>query len=209
VVGGQRVSDNGERLTDLVFQNPAQRRYADASETFPANQDLDPAALRRAFGVFPTGVVSVAARVEGRLLGLAASSFTSVSLDPPLVSISVSNSSRTWLGLRRAARLGITVLADHHGSLARQLSGPAQHRFDDVDVALSAYDAAIIAGGLAHFETSLYREVEAGDHTLALLRIHAIAQEQSASPLVFHRSVFHSLAGERPAPYRAAPRSGS
>jgi hypothetical protein len=49
---------------------------------FLTNQDLDPARLRKAFGVFPTGVVAVAAEVDGRLLGLAASSFTSVSLDP-------------------------------------------------------------------------------------------------------------------------------
>jgi len=56
--------------------------------SFPTNQDLDPGQLRKAFGIFPTGVVAVAAEVEGRLVGLAASSFTSVSLEPPLVSLS-------------------------------------------------------------------------------------------------------------------------
>ena len=54
----------------------------------PTNQDLDPAALREAFGVFPSGVVAVAAIVDGVPVGLAASSFTSVSLDPALVSFS-------------------------------------------------------------------------------------------------------------------------
>jgi flavin reductase (DIM6/NTAB) family NADH-FMN oxidoreductase RutF len=150
-------------------------------------------------------VVSIAARVEGRLIGLAASSFTSVSLEPPLVSVSIQSSSRTWLDLRRAARLGITVLADHHGSLARRLSGPAQHRFDGVGIAFTAHDAVTVAGGLAHFETSLYREVEAGDHILALLRIHAIAHADAAAPLVFHRSAFHRLAGDRPTSPSAAP----
>ena len=72
------------------------------------NQDLDPARLREAFGVFPSGVVAVAAEVEGQLTGLAASSFTSVSLDPPLVSFSVASSSRTWPVLRRAGHLGVT-----------------------------------------------------------------------------------------------------
>ena len=51
------------------------------------NQDLDPRRLRDAFGIFPSGVVAVAANVDGRPVGLAASSFTSVSLEPPLVSI--------------------------------------------------------------------------------------------------------------------------
>jgi flavin reductase (DIM6/NTAB) family NADH-FMN oxidoreductase RutF len=49
------------------------------------------------------------------------------------------------------------------------------------------------------FETSVYREVEAGDHMLALLRIHAISSAEAASPLVFHRSTFHRLAGDRSA----------
>ena len=88
------------------------------------NQDLDPARLREAFGVFPSGVVAVAAEVDGELIGLAASSFTSVSLDPPLVSFSVANTSKTWPDLRRAEHLGVTVLADHHGEVCRQLAGP-------------------------------------------------------------------------------------
>ncbi|WP_343901428.1 flavin reductase, partial [Nocardioides aquaticus] len=50
----------------------------------PTNQDLDPTRLREAFGIFPSGVVAVAASVDGRYVGLAASSFTSVSLEPPL-----------------------------------------------------------------------------------------------------------------------------
>lgn len=158
------------------------------------SRDLDPAALRRVFGVFPTGVVAVAADVAGRLVGLAASSFTSVSLDPPLVSFSIANDSKTWPVLRAAERLGITVLADHHGALARQLSGPAEHRFDGVDTILTSEGAAIIGGGLGQFDTSVYREVEAGDHTLVLLRVHAIAHADASSPLVFHRSSFHRLA---------------
>ena len=61
--------------------------------TLTTNQDLDPKRLREAFGVFPTGVVAVAAEVDGELVGLAASSFTSVSLEPALVSFSIANSS--------------------------------------------------------------------------------------------------------------------
>ena len=60
--------------------------------------------LREAFGVFPSGVVAVAAEVDGQLVGLAASSFTSVSLEPPLVSFSVANTSKTWPTLRRRRR---------------------------------------------------------------------------------------------------------
>ena len=157
---------------------------------FPTNPDLDPIRLRHAFGSFPSGVVAVVAQVEDVLVGLAASSFTSVSLEPPLVSISVANTSRTWPDLRRAGRLGLTVLADHHGSLARQLAGPAGSRFSGVAVDVGDGGAVTIPGGLARFESSIHREVEAGDHTLVLLRLHRADHSDHDLPLVFHRSQF-------------------
>jgi flavin reductase (DIM6/NTAB) family NADH-FMN oxidoreductase RutF len=160
---------------------------------FPTNQDLDPGRLRTVFGIFPTGVVAVAARVDGRLTGLAASSFTSVSLNPPLVLISVANTSRTWPDLRRAAHLGVTVLADHHGGVARQLAGPADSRFEGIRVTTSEDGAVTLADGLAQFDTTIYREVEAGDHTVVLLLLHAAENSDHSLPLVFHRSSFGLL----------------
>ncbi|MEV6930267.1 flavin reductase family protein [Dactylosporangium sp. NPDC051485] len=157
---------------------------------FPTNQDLDPVRLRQAFGVFPSGVVAVAACVDGDLVGLAASSFTSVSLDPPLVSFSVANASKTWPALRRAAHLGVTVLAARHGGLARQLAGPVESRFDGVEFALSDGGAVTLPDGLAQFDTTIYREVEAGDHTIVLLQLHAVQHADHSLPLVFHRSAF-------------------
>ncbi len=163
----------------------------------PTNQDLDPHALRRAFGVFPTGVVAVAAEVDGVRTGLAASSFTSVSIDPPLVSFSVANTSRTWPDLRRAERLGLTVLADHHGEVCRRLAGPVGQRFEHVAATATDGGAVMLDDGLARFACSIYREVEAGDHTIVLLLLHAVDHAgdlpTGVSPLVFHRSGFGRL----------------
>ena len=162
---------------------------------FRTNQDLDPVRLREAFGSFPTGVIAVAAEVDGQLLGLAASSFTSVSLNPPLVSINLATASKTWPDLRRATHLGLTVLADHHGPLCRQLAGPVDERFTGVEHTVTTEGAVIIDDGLAAFDTTVYREVDASDHVLVLLELHAVDHgSQSLSPLVFHRSQFGSLA---------------
>ena len=162
------------------------------------NQDLDPQALREAFGVFPSGVVAVAAEVDGRQTGLAASSFTSVSLSPPLVSFSIANASKTWPDLRRAEHLGVTVLADHHGEVCRQLAGPVDQRFDGIPVTVSEDGALTLDEGLARFDCTVYREVEAGDHKIVLLRLHAVESaddgEDSSLPLVFHRSAFGRMA---------------
>jgi flavin reductase (DIM6/NTAB) family NADH-FMN oxidoreductase RutF len=157
------------------------------------NQDLDPRRLREAFGVFPSGVVAVAAEVDGALVGLAASSFTSVSLEPALVSFSVANTSKTWPELRRASHLGLTVLADHHDEVCRRLAGPVEHRFDGVDVTTTEQGATMLDDGLARFDCTVYREVEAGDHTIVLLRLHALEHGDSTQPLVFHRSSFGRL----------------
>jgi flavin reductase (DIM6/NTAB) family NADH-FMN oxidoreductase RutF len=164
--------------------------------TLTTNQDLDPARLREAFGTFPTGVVAVAAEVDGQPIGLAASSFTSVSLDPPLVSINLAVTSKTWSHLRRASHLGVTVLADHHDEVCRQLAGPVERRFDNMTYAVSSEGAVTLDDGLARFDCTIYREVDAGDHILVLLQLHAVHDVDHATtgaPLVFHRSVFGRL----------------
>ncbi|MBC9734571.1 flavin reductase family protein [Nocardioides marmotae] len=157
------------------------------------NQDLDPTRLREAFGIFPTGVVAVAAEVDGAPVGLAASSFTSVSLDPPLVSFSVANTSKTWPTLRRAAHLGVTILASHQGTICRQLAGPVAERFTGIGLHTTEDGAVLLDEGLARFDCSIHEEVVAGDHTLVLLRLHSVESADTSLPLVFHRSGFGRL----------------
>ena len=161
---------------------------------FPTNQDLDAAQLRRAFGIFPSGVVAVAAVVDGVPVGLAASSFRSESLDPPLVSFSIAATSKTWPDLRRAGRLGVTVLAEHHGAVASQLSGEPARRFEGILTSASDKGALVIEDGIARFDTEIHREVEAGDHIIVLLEVKAVEHPDAGQPLVFHRSSFGRLA---------------
>ena len=162
---------------------------------FPTNQDLDPVRLRQAFGTLPTRVVAVAAKTVGELIGVGASCFTSVSLDPPLVSINLASTSRTWPDLRSSPHLGLTVLADHQGPLARQLAGPVERRFEGVGLSVTDGGAVLIDDGLARFDCTVYREVDAGDHVLVLLELHAVDHSDESAPLVFHRSGFGRLAG--------------
>lgn len=157
------------------------------------NQDLDPDRLRQAFGFFPTGVVAIAAHLDGGPVGLAASSFTSVSLDPPLVSINLAVTSKTWPDLRRASHLGVTVLADHQAGVCRQLAGPVESRFAQVPYLVTEDGAVTLDEGLARFDCTIYREVDAGDHILVLLELHRVEHvdnDTASPPLIFHRSEF-------------------
>jgi FMN-dependent oxidoreductase (nitrilotriacetate monooxygenase family) len=82
---------------------------------------------------------------------------------------------------------------DHHDGLVRQLAGPVEARFDRVCVTVSEQHAVTIVDGLAHFDTSIYREVEAGDHVIVLLQVHAAVHTEASSLLGFPRSGFARL----------------
>lgn len=77
---------------------------------------------------------------------------------------------------------------------SRRVPGPVGHRFDDVPVTATEDGAVTLDEGLARFDCSIHREVEAGDHTIVILRLHAVEQSDTSLPLVFHRSVFGRLA---------------
>jgi flavin reductase (DIM6/NTAB) family NADH-FMN oxidoreductase RutF len=149
--------------------------------------------LRQAFGRFPSGVVAVCAQRAGAPVGMLVSSFTSVSLDPPLASICVMETSRSWSQLREVPRLGISILGDGHEDLCRQFSSP-QHRFSGVDFTTTPEGAVLLPEASAWLECSIYDEITAGDHTIVLMRIEALDADTAVSaPLVFCQSRYHRL----------------
>jgi flavin reductase (DIM6/NTAB) family NADH-FMN oxidoreductase RutF len=161
-----------------------------------SHSHLEPGQLRRAFAAFPSGVVAVAAEIDDARVGLAASSFTSVSLEPALVSVSLAKSSTTWPVLRRAGHLGLSVLAAHHDGTCRRLAGPAARRFETVDTRTTDEGAVFVDGAAATFDCTVHREVDAGDHLLVLFRLHGAGVRHDVPPLVFHRSEFSRIEGE-------------
>lgn len=158
----------------------------------------DPRALRDAFGQFPSGVVAVAGRVDESLVGIAASSFTSVSLDPPLVSLCVATSSSTWPRLRAAGQLGVSVLAEDQDAVCRQLAGPAERRFDGLALSAAPGGAVLLDDAVSTFTCTIHSEVEAGDHLVVLLELHSLSDGRGREPLIFHRSGFARLHREQP-----------
>ncbi|MCW0193417.1 MAG: flavin reductase family protein [Rhodococcus sp.] len=153
---------------------------------------FDTSTLRSVFGTFPTGVVAVAAHVDGVPTGFAASSFVSVSLDPPLVSFCVQNTSATWALLKNCRSLGISVLGETHEAVARALAGRAENRFTDLAVSSGHGGPIFVDGASAWLEVSVEELIPAGDHTIALMRVDGVASHDR-EPIVFHRSVFRRL----------------
>ncbi len=154
---------------------------------------ISPSELRRAFSVFPTGVVAVCALIEGKPVGFAVNSFNSVSLDPPLVSICVGNGSSTWPLLAKAERLGLTVLGAQHSELCRKLASRTGDRFDGAEWTEKDNGAVLINGGALWLECSQSAAVTAGDHEIIILDVHDAELFPAKAPLVFHQSQFREL----------------
>lgn len=159
---------------------------------------LEPTRLREVFGCFPSGVVALCSLVDGTPTGMAASSFTSLSLSPPLVSIGVQYTSATWPVLRQCPRLGVSVLAENQDEVCRTLSLKHGNRFADVQWSAGNDGSVLISKASAWLEASVYTEVDAGDHTLVLLRVHQLDTDLGIPPLVFHHSRFRRLAAADP-----------
>ncbi len=155
---------------------------------------LSPATLREAFGQIPSGVIAIAAEVAGTRVGLAASTFAPVSLEPPLVSFCVQNTSETWPRLARSPALGLSVLAEGHHDAARTLAARNGDRFAGLETVSTGTGAVFIKGTCVWLETVIEQEVPAGDHTIVVLRVSDIRVHDGVAPIVFHRSGFRTLA---------------
>lgn len=172
---------------------PATGHGTPAEDPGPAQAPLPTAELRRVFGAFPTGVTAIAALVDGVPVGLAANSFTSVSLDPPLLSVCVAHTSTTWPALSDRARVGVTVLGAGQEQACTQLAARTGDRFADLDWHATADGAVLIDGASAWFDCSIEQHIRAGDHDIVLLRIHELDADHAVPPLVFHASRFRRL----------------
>ncbi|OKK14305.1 flavin reductase [Streptomyces sp. CB00455] len=157
----------------------------------------DPSRLRRAFGTFATGVTVVT--VGGASpRGMTANSFTSVSLDPPLILVSVGKEAVMHRRLAEAATFSVSVLGAGQEGVARHFADRSRPmgagQFDAVEwLPGRAADAPLIAGAAAHFECAQWSAYDAGDHTLYLGELLAVDELPDREPLVFHRGSFREL----------------
>jgi 3-hydroxy-9,10-secoandrosta-1,3,5(10)-triene-9,17-dione monooxygenase reductase component len=149
--------------------------------------------FRDALGRFPTGVALVTAAPGGEPAGLIVNSFTSVSLEPPLISFCPSRSSLTWARMRRTQRFGVNVLARRHEGFARHASQRGADRFAGVDWELGPGGAPLITDALAALECDIVAEHPAGDHWIVVGRVVNIRTSPVDDPLIFFVGAFGGL----------------
>ncbi|WP_434599010.1 flavin reductase family protein [Streptomyces sp. A5-4] len=162
-------------------------------------RDIEPVTaahqLRQAFGCFPSGVTALCGYRDGEPVGLAASSFTSVSMEPPLVSVCIQHTSTTWPKLREQRRLGLSVLAEGQDEICARLASKDGDRFAGMDWVASDDGSVFVDGATLWLDCTIHQEVTFGDHDIVLLGIEGLSAVPDTSPLVFHASRFRRLAG--------------
>jgi len=145
--------------------------------------------LRRAFGRFASGVTVVTTQHEGATRGMTANAFVSVSLDPPLVLISVDHRSHMHQVLPLSKRYGVSVLAAEQEAISDHFAGrPVQPKIEFVE----QMGMPLIAGALAYFVVEVVDMHSAGDHTLYIGRVEHFEAREGA-PLLFYSGKYEHL----------------
>jgi len=159
---------------------------------------IDPRQFRDACGQFGTGVTVITTACDRRDHGMTANAFMSISLDPPLIAVSIAESARMLAHIRKAGRFAVSVLAEGMEELAWHFAGkprPDLRGFFDRREGLP-----VIANAAATFVTELADEILAGDHTIFLGRVRHMSHDPGNKPLLFYRGRFGGFADPRPAP---------
>lgn len=154
---------------------------------------VDPSHFRNVLGHFASGVVIITSGSEGTPVGMTAQSFSSVSLDPPLVLFCAANSSTTWPKLRAMGRFCVNVLGQHQEDVSRGFARSGVDKFAGVDWTWSERGNPLITDSLAYIECSLGEVHAAGDHEIVVGRVEQLWLDHPGHPLLFFKGEFRQL----------------
>ena len=153
---------------------------------------FDPATFRSVMSSYPTGVTIVTAAADGALSGMTANSFTSVSLDPPIVLVCLQRGARTSVAATRSGRFSIHVLAHDQVSAARAFVGRDAPRFAAVPHDVDENGVPILRDWLALLVCRMHDVAVVGDHDVLYGRVERCGRIEGA-PLLFHESALRML----------------
>lgn len=164
-------------------------------------ETIDPRILRRALGNFATGVTIVTAHDGEHMVGVTANSFSSVSLDPPLVLWSIDKRAGSYSVFQRASHFAVNVLAMDQIDLSNRFARPHDNRFSGVAWRSGHGGCLLIEDTSASFQCEKYQTIEGGDHWILIGRVLAF-EDNGRAPLLYHQGSY-SMA--LPHPHREQP----
>ena len=164
---------------------------------------MDLRAYRDALGCFPTGVAVVTAApaagaartgiAAGAPMGITVNSFTSVSLEPPLLLWCMDRRSQRHDIFARAEGFTVSILGTDHQEVSSRLARPGEHALNGIALIPTELGPPALADSLAVFECALDRKLEAGDHTILLGRVLRFSRPSVSAPLIYFRGKYSAL----------------
>lgn len=160
------------------------------------SKEFDPRAFRDVMGHYPTGVAVVTGRADdGDLLAMVVGTFSSVSLDPPLVSFMPMKTSRTFARMRECETLCINIVGGEQQAEMLSIARRWENKLDGVDWYPSPSGNPVLENSIAWIDTSIADVVEAGDHWITLCRVIDMEVTNPVSPLLFFQGGYGSFVG--------------
>jgi 3-hydroxy-9,10-secoandrosta-1,3,5(10)-triene-9,17-dione monooxygenase reductase component len=158
------------------------------------DETTDAVLFRRTLSHFCTGVVVVTALDDGDPVGMTCQSFSSLSLDPPLVMFSPAHTSTTWPRIRRAGFFAVNILAADQERICRAFAISGPDKFASVRWHPGLTGAPLLDGVLACIECRLESVVVGGDHDIVIGAPVAMTEHEHVDPLLFFRSRYGTFA---------------
>lgn len=156
--------------------------------------DIDPRSFRDVLGCYPTGVSVITSQHEGEKLGLVVGSFTSISLDPPLVGFFPGKGSRSWPVIEQSGRFCVNVMGGDQIDLCNHFASKLDDKFANLSHGKSPAGLPILDQAVAWIDCRITDVQEIGDHFLVVGAVEAMSRHETREPLIFLRGAYRDVA---------------
>jgi flavin reductase (DIM6/NTAB) family NADH-FMN oxidoreductase RutF len=157
---------------------------------------LDPEKLRHAMRAWTTGVVIVTSMYEGQQYGMTVNSFTSISLEPPLICVTLKRLTHTHDLVVKSGMFSVTILTSAQKELSDRFAGKVPNlvdRFAGIQTETISLDSPVFKDGLAYFDCRVVNSVPVGENTLFIAEVLDARGEGEGQPLVYHNREYWKL----------------
>ena len=151
---------------------------------------IDPRHFRTVMGKFATGITVVIAEVDGQVHGMTANAFVSVSLNPPLVLVSVDNRAHMKAAIDQSGRFAISVLRAEMEYISTHFAGRHQEGYEPVFERRA--DHPVLVDAIAHIVTKLWAAYPGGDHTLFVGEVVHL-ESNDEEPVLYYAGKYRQL----------------
>jgi flavin reductase (DIM6/NTAB) family NADH-FMN oxidoreductase RutF len=158
--------------------------------------NFDPEKLRRAMRAWTTGVAIVTSIYQGEQYGMTVNSFTSVSIDPPLVCVTLKRLTHTYDLVEKSGMFSVTILTAAQRELSDRFAGKTPQildRFADIQTETISLDAPVFKDGMAYFDCRVVNSMPVGENTLFVAEVLDARGEGGGQPLVYHNRDYWKL----------------